>query len=630
MKLIFSFLALSISVSVFCQLNPKTKWGNVNQSEFDYTEVPFEKDAAAVILYESGELTIAAVDNENKRYRRIKILKEEGKFYANQEIVYNDYFSFDEIKNIKAQAINLVDGKIVKTAVKNSEIYTTETGKFERTIRFAIPNVKVGTIIEVEFSAVGVNNFAIEPWQFQHQIPTLYSTFEINVQAPVDYTPICLGEKIVKYAKENQRKREYLNVWTVEDLPSIEKIQFAYNKTDAAEKIIFQRKGYRNINFDYVKEVSSWFDLRNTIIESNSKKISPTVVNKISLNISPGLDEQDQLDKVLNYFRDNFKWNGSYRVQSIRTFTEIEKEKKGNSADLNLLLNHLLKKKNIQSELVLVSQRDNGRVKVISPFANQFNTIVNLVKMKDGRTFFVDAAYLPEKDYDFMPLNNFNQYGLILDTGADRFIVMNPPMSEYHSVQNYSLKDGKYIYVRNDKRNGYFKKDLQELSEEWGKFNDQTQSLDLFFRDVKTDFKDSDESNFEMERMISESSELAGNSFYQIENPLKPVISQFKLYETDRERPLEFNFPFYYKTDLILDIPDGYRVEIPEAFKSQIQTNSKELMYFQNAEVENGKLKMHFEFLLGQSVFDKNYSEIKSFFDKIIQDSNKSLLLKKL
>ncbi|MGB6092902.1 MAG: DUF3857 domain-containing protein, partial [Moheibacter sp.] len=621
MKLICSFLALSIYVSVFCQLNPKTKWGNVNQSEFDYTEVPYEKDASAVILYEKGEFTIARLDNENKIYRRIKILTEEGKKYATQEIFYYDFYPFDEIRNIKAQSINLVDGKIVKTAVKNSEIFTSETSDLGRSIRFAIPNVKVGTIIEVEFSSFGINNYAIEPWEFQHEIPTLYSTFEMNVQAPVDYTPICLGEKIVKYAKENQRKREYLNVWTVEDLPSIEKIELVYNKRDAAEKIIFQRKGYRNINFDYVKEVTSWFDLRNSIIESNSKMISQTVVNKISLNISPGLDEQDQLEKVLKYFRDNFKWNNGYRVQPFRSFADIEKEKKGNSADLNLLLNQLLKKKNIQSELVLVSQRDNGRVKVISPFANQFNTIVNLVKMKDGRTIFIDAAYLPIKDYDFMPLINFNQYGLILDTGADRFILMNPPNSEYHSVQNYSLKDGKFIYVRNDKKSGYFKKDLSELSKKWRKYNEQTQGLDLFFKDVKTDFKESDENSFEMERMISESPKLGGNSFYQIENPLKPVISQFKLYEADRERPLEFNFPFFYKTDLIIDIPDGYRVEIPEAYQSQIQTGSKELMYYQNAEVENGKLKMHFEFLLLQSVFDKNYSEIKSFFDQIIQDS---------
>ncbi|MDD3458927.1 MAG: hypothetical protein PHO74_05575 [Weeksellaceae bacterium] len=54
--LLFVFLGCS---TAFAQLNPKTKWGNVSQEEFDYNEVPYEKDAAAVILYESGDMTIA-------------------------------------------------------------------------------------------------------------------------------------------------------------------------------------------------------------------------------------------------------------------------------------------------------------------------------------------------------------------------------------------------------------------------------------------------------------------------------------------------------------------------------------------------------------------------------------------
>lgn len=625
--LLFVFLGCS---TAFAQLNPKTKWGNVSQEEFDYNEVPYEKDAAAVILYESGDMTIARIDNQNKVYRRIKILKEEGKKYANQEIPYYDLYSFDEVRYIKAQSINLVDGKVVKTQLAKKDIYTSDVGGAKKLIRFAIPNVEVGTIIEYEFSYYGMNNYAFEPWEFQHQLPTLHSTFEINVQAAVDFVPICLGEKIVKFAKDNERKREFMNRWTLNDLSSTEKIEHVYNKVDAAEKILFQLKGYRDINFDYVNEISTWFDLKNKIIELDAKQKDNATLNQILDYISPGQDEIDQIEKIFAFMRKNYKWNEAYSPRALRTFKDIHSSKKGNSADLNLLLNQLLKRKNIRAELVLVSARENGRLKTIFPFAGQFTTYVNLITLKNGETLFVDAVHLPETDYNYMPLTNFNQFGLILDTGADRFVEMNPPLSEIHSVQNYTFKDNKFFYQKNEKRSGYFKGKLKELSNDWGTYRVQTQALDIFTKEIRSDLKEADENKFELERNIYESVSVGNQSFVLIENPLKYVISQFKLHEDERERPLEFNFPFYYKTDLIIDIPEGYALEIPDRFNTQQQAISKNLLYFQGVEQENGKIIVHIEFYMGKSVFDKDYQEIKSFFDKIILDSSKSLLLKKI
>src|SRR5690606_26710158 len=205
MKTYLLLITLFLSVTLLSQLNPKTKWGNLSTAEIDYKEVPFEKDAPAVILYEKGDMTIARLDNQNIIYKRIKILTEEGKKFANQEILYHDLYNFDEIRYVKAQSINIVDGKEVRTSVKNSEIYDTEVSGTLRSKRFAIPNVKVGTIIEFEYTHFSKNNYYFEPWRFQHEIPTLYSTFQINIQAAYEFMPICSGEKIVKYARENEK-----------------------------------------------------------------------------------------------------------------------------------------------------------------------------------------------------------------------------------------------------------------------------------------------------------------------------------------------------------------------------------------------------------------------------------------
>src|SRR5690606_15600406 len=241
-------------------------------------------------------------------------------------------------------------------------------------------------------------------------------------------------------------------------------------------------------------------------------------------------------EKVLAYLRKNYSWNNYYSQTSSQSMENLDKNKRGNSADLNLLLNQLLKSKKIHAQLVLVSLRDNGRVKKVFPFSNQFNTYINLITLNSGETILVDALYPDEKDYKFIPLNNFNQWGLILSRGKETFVNINPVLSEYHSLQNYTFKDGKFLLTQNDKRNGYFKENIKDLLG-IQPYNLQENSLDIFVNELRRDSRESDD-NFEMERIISES--VAPGSFMNIENPLRSVISQFQLKEQTRERALEF------------------------------------------------------------------------------------------
>lgn len=83
-----------------------------------------DPDAAAVYLYEENSL-FYQIDREiglTSDYRaRIKILKSDGTDQANVSIPYTDEYSVREsVFGIDAVAYNLVDGKIVKTPLKNS------------------------------------------------------------------------------------------------------------------------------------------------------------------------------------------------------------------------------------------------------------------------------------------------------------------------------------------------------------------------------------------------------------------------------------------------------------------------------------------------------------------------------
>src|SRR5690606_11650818 len=220
----------------------------------DYKEVPYEKSADAVILYESGNLLVAYENWGNKIYKRIKILSEKGKELANYDLIYFTLYGYESISNLRAQTINFENGKKIITPVKFKEIYDLPYSGYYRTRRFAFPNVKVGSIIELEYDLVNSFHYYMEGWVFQHKIPTLYSSFSVDVQIPADYVPILSGERIIAKARETKNKKEHKTTWTLTDLPSLENTTFLYNPRDFEERIDFQLKGYYHKKGHYVNE----------------------------------------------------------------------------------------------------------------------------------------------------------------------------------------------------------------------------------------------------------------------------------------------------------------------------------------------------------------------------------------
>lgn len=221
MKRYFLFFLVLAPVLVFSQLNPKTKWASVSQKEIDYKYVPFEPEAGAVILYESGQAQFAdALVIEV--YRRIKILNERGIENANQDLIY--FAGREGIFSIYAQTINYdEDGKRSVSRVKEEDIYDIELNSFYKSKRFALPSVKPGSIIEIKYTYVRKDLTSFDAWVFQHDLPTLYSTFEMSRDSKyfreLDYLIILKGEKLLKSTRGNKNNRK----WELQFLPGFKK-----------------------------------------------------------------------------------------------------------------------------------------------------------------------------------------------------------------------------------------------------------------------------------------------------------------------------------------------------------------------------------------------------------------------
>lgn len=619
--LLFSlFLCVALT---FAQNTAKPKWGKISKSEIEYQKVPFETDAFAVVLYAEGKTDIET-QFTTKVYKRIKILDERGVEAANRELVYYKHNGRERISKLKAQTINIENGKEVVNQVEKGAIFGVDLNDYYSAVKFTFPNVKVGSVLEFEYELFSDWIGYIEAWTFQDDYPTLYSSYQLNNRSSFDYTILLMGARV--------RNMKSATQWSLSNLNSFGYTDFVYNPKNSSEKVALQLKGLMTMqkNYggtsEYKSFMGNWRDLNKELEELHNQKKNQSIAREIADLIPNGANELETLQNVHDYFNQHFKWNNYYSIVGTQNFRETHKNRNGSSADLNLLLNSVLKAKNLQTDLLVFSTRRNGKIIISYPYLGQFNQVCNMVTLGNGEYYLLDASDL-SNGLGYMNLNNYNLVAMVLNSKKEEFIQMNQRVSTYQSTQIYGFKDGQFLLTRTDKKKGYLAED--EVMNQKGrvKLLPVGNSLDLMTQENSVDQRE--ENGFKLERIKSETVGIGEAGFIGLENPLKQLLNRFRIKESNRELPLEFDFPFHYVVDVVVDIPDGYTAEIPAQFQAQHKVGKDEMLYYQKAEIDNSKLKLHYEFFLSRGFYEKQLPQIKSFFEQMNLEANKVVLLKK-
>ncbi len=288
------------------------------------------------------------------------------------------------------------------------------------------------------------------------------------------------------------------------------------------------------------------------------------------------------------------------------------------------MLNHILKQKGLESNIILVSSRQNGKLLTNFPLLDQFDFMVNVVKFKNGENYVVNASDISEDDYRFAPLYLFNDYGFNLDSKDSNFIEFNQFRSENDVRFKYSVKNGELIEQRIDSFDGYF----------FNKNSDKKDLINTYITPPIYIVNDNDlkEPVYKDKKYtISHTNRKPFNQpdFIPIENPLKQFIDHYEFKEENRVDNIEFNFPFYHKVIVTIEVPAGYEVIQPQQFAELIK-KSDLLIYNQTFGQKDNILQIGYEFYLGKAIFPSgDYSLLKSFFEQVQQAANKQFTLKR-
>lgn len=628
------------------------KFGKVSIDELKMQT--YEKDSTAVAVYlcdygvsEIPYMTTTGDFQYNStRIIRIKILKDEGLDYADLE------FSFDKTRSnvgiVKACTYNLENGKIVKTKVSGKDRILEKSSDDIYTYKLACENVKPGSVVEFMYSITSDIPWNIGPWYFQHSIPTIWSEFRVNVPEYFDYKKNAKGYLVFDinghdFGNGTRRNGTNFSIdqyrFVIKDVPAFKKEPYTTSSKNYMSAIEFEIAGIKSNTGIYKDLTGNWDKINKTLMESEYfglqlktggflKDVVAEITNKTK-------SDEEKILAAFNYIKSNMKWDDSYGKFTTSTLRSAFKEKKGNVADINLMLVVLLNKLGIKADPVILSTRSNGLLSLFSPSQSKFNYVIASCKVGENR-IYLDAtdANCP---CNLLPERCINDKGRLISSQGSFFVdIKSSSISKSATIAKLKLDEDGVVSGNLDlSLNGFtalqFRDAIQDKSEE-----ELRETMDEAYKLI--DVESVEISNLkEVEKSIISKMEVEMTEELENVNDLiyfNPFIvnkieeNPFTLEE--RKYPVDFTYPIDRTFMLELTVPDGYTLESkPAPARINLPEKSGQFMYSAN---QNGnKIMVVSRFKINKRTFLYNeYANLKEFYNLIVAKHAEMLVLKRM
>ena len=655
MKKILFFLALVFLIQTTLH-SQNYKFGKVSKEELQEKYYPTDSTANAAYLYSSRRTYYDYSNNKgfriiNEFHQRIKIYNKEGFDEATRKIKYYKPESGgkEKVSSLKAVTYNLEKGKIIKSKTSNKDIFDEKLSEYISQEKITLPNIKEGSVIEIEYKLISPFTKSIDDLQFQHHIPVKKLEYIVEIPEYFKFKKRVKGYYFVnpEEKKGNRNilwgdgsKVDYIvNVTTyeTENIPALKDNEPYVNNMSNYRGGIKYEINYEKFPGSSPKYFStSWDDVAKSIYASSSfgGELNKNGYYKDELdNLIQGASNDSQ--KIINIFqfvKQKVKWNGYVGISPDKTLRKAYKEGTGNVAAINLMLTSMLREAGLDANPILVSTKSNG--KPIFPTRNGFNYVVTGISMGKG-TVLLDASE-PYSLPNLLPGRALNWQGRkILKDGTSSWVNLTSGVSsiEENTVNIKIDSEGSIEGMMRNKfenlgaleyRNSYNNiKEEQLRSNLEEQYNIEIENfkvsnkLDLGKAVVRT-------IKFSSEDLIEE---INGKMY------IKPLLfygystNPFKLKE--RKFPVEFSSRWEEKNTISIQIPQGYSVESSPETKALALPDNLGVFKYQVVSSGN-KIKVISQLKFNSATISAGYYEIlKGFFGEFVEKQNEKIILSK-
>jgi hypothetical protein len=665
-KYIFSVIIIIVSNCglTFSQEKSLVKFGKISADDFKNTVYSIDSNAAAVVIADIGSSDIVTSGSwfqlEFKRFKRVHILKKEGYDNANFQILFfTSGGKVEPLENLKAVTYNLENGKVVESKLNIKEsVFTDMLNKNVIVKKFTFPNVKEGSIIELEYKTVTSSLVKLQPWEFQGEYPVLWSEYNITIPEFFYYLFFPQGNQNYYIRKKKETSKGFIldltaiyltptktafsaaineHRWVMKDVPGLKREPFTATLSNHISKIEFVLSAYRFPLQDR-NLMLEWKDITGSLLKNEDfgqqyTKDNSWLNDEVS-SIVKGLEENmDKAKALFNYIRDNFKCVNYNQAYPASTLKEILKNKNGGVASINLLLIAMLRKTGINAEPVLLSTKSHGYPPVIYPDITKFNYLI-CQALIDGKKYYLDASR-PQLGFGWLEWECYNGHVRIINETASGTDLLSDSLVERKitSINISNDENGNFTGYAKQTPGYYESYKIRKTISEKGKEeffkelqNESGTAVHIInpVIDSLTQYDEQIQLNFDIKmdndrEDIIYMNPMLGEGY--LENPFK---SANRLY------PVEMPFTIDETFILKMEIPKGYQLEeLPKPAKMNYDESGKSFFEYLIAE-NGGSISLRSRLKMNRTFFaPEEYAILREFYAFIVKKHSEQIVFKR-
>jgi hypothetical protein len=637
--------------------------GKVSNNELLEKLHPEDTTAVAAVLYKKAKtifkynLSRGFTVNHEYTYR-IKIYKKEGLSWANFEVPY--YVGYEDMNDESVKFSNVVtynieDGTVVKTKLNSEGSFKKNVNEYWNLATISMPNVKVGSVIEFKYILKSENIVKFPVYDNQYDIPINYSEYITEIPEIFIYKPVLKGYVKVKsdakfvngsqnYEDEYKRTaslkyRQINSSYIAENIPAIKEEDYVDNIRNYKSSIQNELERTRYPE-QPVKDYSiTWEGVAKTIFENKNfgKELNeqPYLIQDVKMILKNAVSDEEKLDVIFKFVQSKMNWNKEDGYFTEKGVKQAYLDKTGNVAEINFILIAMLKLAGINANPVLISTVEHGVPSF--PSRTVFNYVIAAADL-DGKQILLDATH-KYTTQNILPLNVLNWTGrLIKQDGTSQEINLVPTLP---SKVNYTLmtKINNLGHITGKFRVQKTAYEAYSFREKYANQNEENylekleNNLDgILINDYSVESRDTDMSKPVIETFTFTSEnhcEIIGGKMF-IDPLLFFTLKKNPFVQEKRQMPIYFGYPKQEKYNINLEIPEGYAVEsIPKSMK--IASEDNVILFVMNSQVEGNKIQIIITKEINAAIMEAEYySNLKDFFQKIIDKQNEKIVLKKI
>jgi hypothetical protein len=644
-----SLFLLLFSISCLSQHRETAKFGEPTHIEKEMTSYDKDKEASAVVLFERGKNYFKIIDNRirlvKEVHRKIKVF--DPSQFENAEVeIY--YYKSDKTKEKVVKLEAITHNGDHKTFVLGQTVYDIDINENWGLKRFTFPNIKKGSILEYTYHIESPFYVNFGGWDFQGDLPKIYTEFNTEIAANYQYKRALFGDKEL-YINEVSIKDNCFSIpssssiadcevalYAMKDVPKFKEEPYMLSKKNYIARVTYELS--YTIDFDGAREMftKNWNDVEREL--KHEQQIGIQLGSKtyfksnIPANILTIKDPLEKAKSIYYFIQSHMTWNGSYGIFTDFNVKNAFEAKTGNTAEINIALINALNAADLDAVVMLLSTRNYGLPTTKYPVLTDYNYLMASLKIGD-KEYHLDATD-KESPFGILPFRTLNVRGRVLDYKNDSYWSAIEPFKKnvhYINTQLVAQEDGVLKGKASEVYTGYI-----------GVFqrkNIQKKTLDKYLNDKGNNKLDVEIENVKIENL--EKNDLPLKENYEItltfDNDLDKVylypffldyyFSESPFKSNSRDNPIDFGFPstntYMVSIDLnnqyeVVDLPLGKIYKLPED-KGECSIAFSE---------DNGKVNVRLSVKLKEFRFQPEYYQyLKEFFSNVVIMQSKEVIV---